>query len=177
MDETSTAQRIKEGLASGDASALDLLWDCYAGELFSYAQSLLCSKQDAEDAIHNLFLKIAKSRKAVAAAANLKPYLFRMMRNEAMDAIGRRSREIPSSSSLELLPEPEAEAVQESRPEELAKALEALPEEQRVVVILKIFKEMKFKDIAEALEISQDTAASRFRYALQKLRASLEIEP
>lgn len=176
MDDESAELKIKEGLASGREDALDLLWESYAGELFSYAQSLLRSKQDAEDALHGLFAKAVKRRLSLAKAAKLRPYLFGMLRNEAMDIIAGREREIPSSESLELLAGPAEEGREPERgKEEIEKALGELPEEQRSVVVLKIFEGMKFKEIAEALAIPLDTAASRFRYALKKLKDSLEV--
>jgi RNA polymerase sigma-70 factor (ECF subfamily) len=51
--------------------------------------------------------------------------------------------------------------------------LAALPEEQRTVVAMKIKGELTFEEIAAALEVSANTAASRYRYALEKLRASM----
>ena len=54
--------------------------------------------------------------------------------------------------------------------EELAQALTELPEQQRTVVVLKVYEEMTFAEIAAALRISPNTAASRYRYGLEKLK-------
>ena len=56
----------------------------------------------------------------------------------------------------------------------LAAAVERLPSEQREVVILKIWNELTFAEIASILEISQNTAASRYRYALGALKKTLQ---
>ena len=174
MEDIATDKKIKNGLNAGDTAVLDLLWNCHAEALLGYAQSILCSKQDAEDAIHELFLKVARNSKTVAAAENLKSYLFRMTRNEAINIINKRKRENTVMASYnpwltagDNMPPDENEA------REIEEALKALPEEQRTIVVLKIYEEMQFNEIAEALEISQDTAASRFRYGIQKLKKVL----
>ena len=59
-------------------------------------------------------------------------------------------------------------------PERLERALRALPPEQREVIALKIDGELTFAQIARVLDISVNTAASRYRYALEKLRSTLE---
>ncbi len=68
--------------------------------------------------------------------------------------------------------EPEFEPGDDSQLE-LAAALESLPREQREVLVMKIWNELTFAEIAQALEISQNTAASRYRYALGALKKTL----
>lgn len=60
---------------------------------------------------------------------------------------------------------------------ELQSALAELPEDQREVIVLHIWAKMSFEEIASALEISPNTAASRYRYGLSKLRAEFASEP
>lgn len=54
------------------------------------------------------------------------------------------------------------------------KAVDGLPEEQREVVVLKIFEEMTFEEISQLMRISQNTVASRYRYAIEKLRKNMK---
>ena len=60
--------------------------------------------------------------------------------------------------------------------EELSKALNLLPEKQRIVLVLKIISGLSFKQISSVIGIKINTAASRYRYAIQKLQSSLGPE-
>jgi len=163
----------REALLRGEPEAVELIWELYAEGLFAYALSLLRSKADAEDALHELFLKAVRSREALAKARNLKAYLFKMLRNLALDAIEKRKREesIEGREDWLLAPaEPDEGALKAG---ELSEAMAKLPEEQRTAVSLRVFQGMQFNEIAEALEESQNTVASRFRYGIKRLRELL----
>jgi len=92
--------------------------------------------------------------------------------------LARRPR--PREADLDLLPaadgEPVATAAQIERQQQVARALGALPLEQREVVVLHAFEELSFAAIGGLCGISPDTAASRWRYACGKLRARLRGE-
>ncbi|MBI1832671.1 MAG: sigma-70 family RNA polymerase sigma factor, partial [Planctomycetes bacterium] len=60
---------------------------------------------------------------------------------------------------------------------QLEQAIMALPEEQREVLVLKVFEQLTFREIAAVMSISENTAASRYRYALAKLRESCNAQP
>lgn len=165
---------IRTGLRSGDAAVLETIWDGYAADLFGLLMSMLRSKTDAEDALQDVFVKIARNRRTVARARNLRLYLLRMARNEALTLIDRRRRE--SARLVEFDPwlapvGPAPGAGQDS--ELLEDALRKLPEEQRTVLTLKVYQDMTFREIGRLLGISGNTAASRFRYGLHKLRVFL----
>lgn len=175
LDSASTDKRIRDGLSSGDSSVLELIWDSYAEGLFAYAQALLCSRCDAEDAMQELFLRIVRNRHALAKAESVKRYLFVMLRNLAMDMLKRRGRE----SSLDVCEDEWLVSCDGSQDggeskREVEAALKELPAGQREAVVLKIYEDMQFNEISEALGISQNTAASRFRYGIQKLRELLK---
>ncbi len=167
--------RIRDALVRGDSIALDWIWDTYASCLLAFATSLLRSRHDAEETLQNVFVKIARNRTRLAAARSLKAYLFTMTRNEAMTLARRRSRrEIPiDPAAFGLLPATPADPPAPEEAEAAARHLAALPEKQRTVVVLKIYEEMTFAQIAVSLKISLHTAASRYRYGLEKLRQRL----
>jgi RNA polymerase sigma-70 factor (ECF subfamily) len=68
----------------------------------------------------------------------------------------------------------EAQVVQEETADSVRRVLKSLPKSQHEVVILKHWEELTFAEIAEALGLSQNTVASRYRYAMEKLQRSLE---
>jgi RNA polymerase sigma-70 factor, ECF subfamily len=168
-------QRICAALMRGDSAALDWIWDAYATRLLAFATALLRSRHDAEETLQNVFVKIAQNRTRLAVARSLKAYLFTMTRNEAMTlACQRNRREIPvDPASFGLLPADPAHPPAPDEAEAAARHLAALPEKQREVIVLKIFQDMTFDEISISLRISLNTAASRYRYGLEKLKRRL----
>ncbi len=160
-------------LAQNDLSALDLISEHYASQVFGYLLSLLCSRQDAEDVLQDLFTTVARKRLLVAKARNVQPYLFRLARNLALNRIKqtkrRQDRERQADQWMMRAP------ASSSSPnlQHLEAALASLPEKQRVVIVMKIFQEKSFREVAEVLRISENTAASRYRYGLKKLKRML----
>ena len=97
------------------------------------------------------------------------------MRNEALRIIQKRKGtglEIAERSSGE--ESIESQVVQEETADTVRRLLKTLPKNQYEVVILKHWEELTFAEIAEALGLSQNTVASRYRYAMEKLQRSLE---
>lgn len=162
---------IRAGLRSGDIGVLEMIWEQYASDLFGLLMSMLRSRSDAEDALQDVFVKIARNRRAVSRARNLKLYLLRMARNQALTVIKQRQRDAEKLAAAEswLSPaHPDPTLGQGTR--DLENALGKLPEDQRTVLTLKVYQDMTFREIGRLLGISGNTAASRFRYGLQKLR-------
>lgn len=107
-------------------------------------------------------------------------YLYRTARNEALSRLRKRTvrtravAELICSSELLAPVETSLESAEEAVRVNLA--LLALPADQREVVVLKAYHNMTFKEIARVTGASQNTAASRYRYALAKLKEILEEE-
>ncbi|NCA83377.1 MAG: sigma-70 family RNA polymerase sigma factor [Opitutae bacterium] len=167
---------IRDALARSDSIALDWIWDAYSPRLLAFATALLCSRHDAEETMQNVFVKIARNRARLAAARSLKAYLFTMTRNEAYTLARQRGRREISvdPQSFGLIPATPADLPAPEEAAAAARLLAALPEKQREVVVLKIYEEMTFDEIARSLRISLNTAASRYRYGLEKLRQRLK---
>ncbi len=164
---------------SEKTASLEKLFQTYARNLLSYLRVLLRHEDLAEDALQEVFVRLVKRHKALGQIANLQEYLFRMARNEALRLVGKEKRLREKHSALRPLPiiEPKPDAVEHA--EEIAAleaALRKLPDEQREVVFLKCTEGFTFAEIGQLLDVSQDTAASRYRYGIEKLRRSMEIE-
>ena len=156
---------LAESLADGDADAFAALYDRLAARLLGAARTMIGSAPDAEDVVHDLFVDLARGRHRLAAVADLEAYVFTMLRH----AVGRRvlvevahDRGRPDHAAASALPD-----------DELAAAVADLPPEQREVVALKIDGGLTFAEIGRVMGTSLDTAASRYRYALTKLRQTL----
>ncbi len=164
-------------LAEGRPEAFAALFDRYAPRLLAVARALTGSRVDAEDAVQQTFLDLLRSRQALAHAAEPRAYVFRALRNCAM-RMRRRARDAEFES------EPSATAQRPSGTEfadfragefdpALARAVQALPQAQIDVLTLKLDAGLTFEEVGRVLDIPANTAASRYRYALEKLRASL----
>lgn len=175
MDHEDEDCEIRARLATNDSSALDMIWTVYANDLLGYLVSILCVRQDAEDALQDVFITVVKNRLAVSKALNLKAYLFRLSRNVAYNRIKKsKRRQEREFESLEwLVPEVESEW-REGQTHRLQRELAALPEKQRSVIVLKFFRNKTFREIADVMDISENTAASRFRYGMAKLKDSMK---
>ncbi len=105
-------------------------------------------------------------------------FLFRMAHRLVIDRYRRETARLTYAGRAQMEREPFAapEVVPNDEAwtrKALAVALEALPAEQKAVLVLKVWEGLTFAEIAEVLDISANTAASRYRYALDKLRAGL----
>lgn len=161
------------GLAAGREEAFAALYDRYAQRLLWAAQAMLDRQEDAEDAVQEVFVALVRSRRKLGRARDLKAYLFTALRRAAGRVAQRRAREPIGSRPAEEVPAAEEQPADGPHGQRLKRALRALPPEQREVIALRIDGELSFTQIAEVTGVSANTAASRYRYALAKLRASL----
>ncbi len=153
-----------------DQATLDLVVRENGSALLAYARALAGHAEDAEDALQEALSRVLGKR--APHPANLRAYMYKAVHNAVLNSFRARWRRWRREQSG--LPEVVA-VFQEpaERREEidmLNAAIGSLPTEQREVVIMKIWGGLSFADIAEGLAIPRDTAASRYRYALEALR-------
>ena len=157
------------------SSQLASLYDTHAPALFRFLMALTGHEADTRDLLQELFLRVAR-RPAAEVWRDPGAWLFRSARNLHGDFSrrrGARERALTRMACEAGDAEADPPEVEESRSPNAAAALAALPVDQRVVVHLKIWENLTFARIAEVLDIPANTAASRYRYALEKLRALL----
>jgi len=161
-------------LARNDPAAVELMWNRYADDLFAYLLAVLCSRHDAEDVLQTVFVKIVQKRDRLAKARRLDAYVYRIARNEAFSFISRRKKDrtikTVDESWLNL---PEGHKETNELAEQIQAALARLPEQQREVIVMKIYRQKTFLEISRLLGLSQNTVASRYRYGMEKLRILL----
>jgi len=166
------------GLVAGDERAYAALYDRFGVRLYRTAVGIVRLRQDAEDAVQEIFLGVLKSRQKLRDVRDLTAYLFTALRRAAGRIAARRaSGPALSEAAVNAAPAaPSRDAASSPCAERLQRALLALPAEQREVVLLKIDGDLTFAQIATVIGASMNTAASRYRYALEKLRKTLEDE-
>lgn len=141
--------------------------------LLLFARQWVQSAADAEDVVQEAFVKFWRRNHNIENRA----LLYAAVRSIALDFIRRDKRRARREASAFAEAEPAIEPQFEWEDETqsaLAAAVGSLPHDQREVLVLKIWNELTFNEIAGALGISQNTAASRYRYALANLKKSLQ---
>jgi RNA polymerase sigma-70 factor (ECF subfamily) len=164
-------------LHESGAAALGGLYDLTATRLVRFATTITRNQQDAEDAVSTSLLKVVESPSILLQAASPWSYLLRMVHNESLVILRKRKRWSIVQGLMDLWTVvPVDEVDREESLQAVWRELRALPTEQSEVVVLKIWEEMTFQQIAEVLEIPAATAASRYRYAMTKLASKLSTE-
>jgi RNA polymerase sigma-70 factor (ECF subfamily) len=156
---------------------LERLYDEHAQALFAFLLNLTRNEGDTRDLLQDLMVKVASRPALLDGARDRRAFLLRLAHNAAIDLFRRRGvREknddryaAESVPAFAAAADPDEEALRR----ELAGALGELPVEQRAVLHLKLWEQLTFEQIAELLDLSPNTAASRFRYGLDKLRQRL----
>jgi RNA polymerase sigma-70 factor (ECF subfamily) len=145
----------------------------YGPGLLLFARQWVRSPADAEDIVQEAFVKFWRRNHRIDNRA----LLYATVRSIALDLIRRDSRrarrEAEAFSDVAPSSQPQF-AVEDESQRALAAAVDLLPHEQREVLVMKIWNELTFAEIGSALEISQNTAASRYRYALSALKKNLQ---
>ena len=160
-----------------DAFDLEQLYDEHAQALYAFALELTRNEADTKDVLQNIFAKLAGEPALLQNVRNVRAYLLRLAHNAAIDLMRRRSTR--DKYGEEFGRESEGIFQRAANPDEegfriaLSDALVELPPEQRTVVHLRLWENLKFEEIADLLGISLNTAASRYRYGLDKLRQRL----
>lgn len=169
------ARTLRDKAETGQAS-LEHLYDQYAHALFRYALALVGSPEDAEDAVQEVFVRIAGEQKRSESIANVKAYLFAATRNAAYSILRSRRRryELEQAVCAERETWATGECTQSGESTLLRQAFAQLPTEQREVLVLKILDGMTFKEIAQMVGASINTVGSRYRYGIERLRQALK---
>jgi RNA polymerase sigma-70 factor (ECF subfamily) len=159
--------------------------DRHGPALVLLARQWVASRSDAEDIVQEGFIRFWRSQTKAGtsdqpAVAEPAAYLYACVKRCALDwqrgQARRRRREMVTARS-EAEPLLAGSLEQEERRQAIEAALRSLPENQAEVLIMKIWGSLTFPQIAAALKISENTAASRYRYALARLREQLAEEP
>lgn len=160
--------QLRRLAASHDEQAWAELYQRLAPALFAVARRLTRAAGDAEDAVQQTFLQLFRARAAFARAEAPRAYALRALRHTLARQAPRVSASLMEDDAVAAAPSDELE-----RAPELDRALAALPFEQREALELKLEGELTFAELGEVLGVPADTAASRYRRALEKLRERL----
>ena len=167
-------RRCLRRLAAGEIDALTEIWESYGDRAFRHALWVTGRREDAEDVVQTVFVRLAGLGAALLGVRAPATYLGAMVHHEAV-AVSRRRRahagQVEPEATDLLAAVPDGEADLDRR--RVAGHLAALPAAQREVVLLHLWEGMTFRDIGRATGVSTFTAASRYRLATARLRRAL----
>jgi RNA polymerase sigma factor (sigma-70 family) len=158
----------------GDCSFLQIeeLYRQYGGPLLLFAVSVCGEQSRAQDAIHQVFLKLME-RGSLSNATDVKAYLFASVRNSLINDRKLRQRNVPVDPERMWFEPPNRDYTAELN---LRRALQSLSDDQRQTVVLHVWGELTFSQIGTVLNISANTVASRYRYAIATLREAMLVK-
>ena len=182
MIEILSDKQLVDSYRNGNVASFELLVERHQNKVFSYILSLVRDRQLADDIFQDTFLKIIRTIKAGAYKEEGKfiQFAMRIAHNLIIDHF-RKSKRLPMVDAVnkeyDLIDNAkitdlsiEDKMVTEQVYDDIRKMIDFLPEEQREVLNMRMYADMSFKEIADATNVSINTALGRMRYAIINLR-------
>jgi len=160
---TDTDQELLQRLSHGDMDALGALYDRHARRVYHLLLARGLDAPEADEVLPEVFLALAERGRKLRHVENALAYLLGIARHLAH----RYRKQRPTGPTVEH----EAVTGDDDGAMAMAQLLRQLPPEQAEVVVLKVWHGFTFDEIGQALAVSPNTAASRYRYGIEKLRA------
>ena len=159
--------------------AFNAIVESYTERLYWHVRRFLCSHDDANDLVQDVFIKIWNALPSFKGESQMYTWIYRIATNESLNAI-RKHRlrsfiefDSPTERMIKKIDEDpyfNGDALQR----ELHKAIQRLPEKQKLVFNLRYFDEMKYEDIAEITGTSVGALKASYHHAYNKIKAELE---
>jgi RNA polymerase sigma-70 factor (ECF subfamily) len=176
-----TDAQLVSSYLDGSEYALEQLINRHQLQIFNFINSKINDRDTSEDLFQDTFIKVIRTLKSGAYNEEGKflPWVMRIAHNLVIDHF-RKSNRIPTVGNKEDFdifqfisdksPNAESTLVQEQVLKDLQKLIQELPEDQKEVLIMRLYRDMSFKEIAENTNVSINTALGRMRYAIINLR-------
>lgn len=170
---------------NGNEKALERLVMRHKQRVFSFIVSKVLDKEIAEDIFQDTFIKVIRTLKrgAYNDEGKFLPWIMRIAHNLVIDHF-RKSKRIPTfknNAEFDIFSvigddvlNAEKQLIKDQILNDVRDLIEGLPEDQKEVLVMRIYRDMSFKEIAENTDVSINTALGRMRYALINLRKLIE---
>jgi RNA polymerase sigma-70 factor (ECF subfamily) len=169
---------LKE-IRQGNATAFNMLVAEWQDSIHRFAYRFFYDTDDAREITQKTFIRVYSNLDQLDDPRKFSSWIYRIAKNLCLDELKRAGRK--RSTSLDLVKHdrvhhetPSKKIEAKDLGEWIQKAMLALPEEQRVVIIMKEYEELTFKEIAEILDEPENTVKSRLYYGFKKLREILD---
>ncbi len=176
-------ERLMRAWRDGDAAAFERLYSRHKGGVLRYLLRQTGKREWAEELFQDVWLKVVNGRAGYESRARFSAWLYSIAHNRLMDHFREHARAClvsyeEASAPLETAPaaafaEPERLLERKQDAQMLLRLLDALPAAQREAFVLQQEGELSVEEIAAATGVSRETAKSRLRYALAKMRTEL----
>lgn len=173
QEHTLTAQ-----LAKRDSSAFEEVFKTYFKNLHAYACTILKDEADAEEAVQQVFFKLWERAEHLSFSGSVAAYLYRAVHNQCLNQL--KHQQVKANHQLHVAYSMKNESVNgpakmisKELEQKIREALNELPEQCRTVFQLSRFEEMKYREIADQLDISIKTVENQMGKALKQLRLKL----
>ncbi len=174
----------------GDLQAFEKLFARHRGPVFRFVSRYVSDREAAAELTQDIFLKVVRSSADFRGGSKFTTWLYRIARNACIDRLRRMSfrktlsldqtsgsEEGEGRTLLDVLSDPngdvERQVVHGRLREKIAQAVAGLPDDQREVFLLREVAGLSFREVAEVVGCPENTAKSRMRYALERLREAL----
>ncbi len=170
---------------NGNEPALEILINRHQQRVYGFIYSKIMNRDEAEDIFQETFIKVIRTLKkgTYNEEGKFLPWVMRIAHNLIIDYF-RKNKRLPKFQArnefdiFDLLSDGDQSAEQEiinlQVHDDVRKIIDELPDEQKEVLIMRIYKDMSFKEIADATGVSINTALGRMRYALINLRKVID---
>ena len=166
----------------GDAEAFDTLFDRHYASVYNFARMMLGNSGGPEDVLQEVFLAVARSAKEYAPRGRFRPWLMRIVRNRCLNRLEslRVRRQTLGEGPLHAAeppsaePHPDQQAEADEQEAIVRAAIAELPERQREAIALYAFEQMKYREIAEILEMPTNTVKTLIHRARASLARTLD---
>lgn len=152
-------------------SEIEQLYLRHGPALLLFEISIIGERSSAQDAVQQVFTRLLE--RGLGDVVDAKAYLYRCVRNAALNLTKSQHRTVALDEDASWFDVLNRDSTEELS---LRRALRALPSEQQQVVVLRVWCGLCYAEIAALLEISANTVASRYRYALEKLREDMGVK-
>jgi RNA polymerase sigma-70 factor (ECF subfamily) len=161
---------------NGSTDALRKIYQKYKHDLLVLAAAILNDTSAAEDVLHDVFAAFVRTIDDFRLTGSLKGYLATCVANRARN-VNRISKTVSldtqQDDALSDLDPPDETLICNEQAQLLNAAIAELPDEQKQIIMLHLRSRLKFREIAASLGISTNTAKSRYRYGIEKLRKTI----
>ena len=170
---------------SGDENALTTLINRHQTKIYSFIYSKIADRDISDDIFQDTFIKVIKTLKSNSYNEEGKflPWVMRIAHNLIIDHFRRNKkmpmyRETEEFSIFSLMTDKsltiENQMISDQVESDLRKIIEELPEDQKEVLVMRMYQDLSFKEISELTGVSINTALGRMRYAILNLRKIIE---
>lgn len=175
--EMTEEQYILFALSKGQRSAFDMVFRKYYPSLCAYARRFV-EMEDAEEIAQEIMIWLWENRSRLTIETSLQQYLFKMTYNRSLNLIAKKEATVRAETNFYTVHQQLPDDLHLWQVEDLNKkvqeAIAMLPDSYRTAFVMHRFKNMSYKEIAEALEVSPKTVDYRIQQALKQLRMELK---